>query len=92
MEYHLQALRCITSWRFRFREVIRSERRITTLIWAQFILVTGTLLGHRKTRLCPKRGNRVTGTFARGPGADVPVTRESQNFALRGRELRQPCR
>ena len=35
---------------------------------------------------------RVTGTFARGPGADVPVTRESQNFALRGRELRLPCR
>ena len=35
---------------------------------------------------------RVTGTIARGPGADVPVTRESQNFALRGRELRLPCR
>ena len=39
------------------------------------------------TWLCLKRINRVTGTFTRGPKADVPVTRESQNFALRGREV-----
>ena len=53
-------------------------------------------MGHRKrvpvTWVGLKRVNRVTGTFARGPEADVPVTRESQNFALRGRELRLPCR
>ena len=41
----LQALRGITSWRFRFCEVILSERRITTLIWVsqsdtRFTIVT----------------------------------------------------
>ena len=41
----LQVLRGITSWRFRFCEVIRSERRITTLIWVsqsdtRFTIVT----------------------------------------------------
>ena len=41
----LQVLRGVTSWHFRFCEVIRSERRITTLIWVsqsdtRFTIVT----------------------------------------------------
>ena len=38
------------------------------------------------------RVNRVIGTFVRGVEADVPVTRKTQNFAIRVRELRLPCR
>ena len=56
-EYHLncarfwvslQVLRGITSWRFRFREVIRSdrERRITTLIWLSQSDTGNTRYGH----------------------------------------------
>ena len=39
-----------------------------------------------------EHGYRVTGTFARGLEADVPVTRETQIFALKVNELRLPCR
>ena len=35
---------------------------------------------------------RDTGTFARSSMAAVPVSRESQNFALRVRNFRPPCR
>ena len=59
--------------------------------------MTGAPLEHRKQIIvtswfCLYRITRITVIFAREPGADVPVTRESQHFALRGRELRLPCR
>ena len=43
-------------------------------------------------RLRTSRVTRVVMAGARGPEADMPVTRETQNFALRVRELRLPCR
>ena len=50
------------------------------------------IFGTWETCLCLKDIYRVIGTFARDLEADVPVTRETQNFAASIRELRLLCR